>query len=288
MPAVLGGYALLERIAVGGMAEVFLATKDGRRVALKRILPHLRVPDFVTMFAEEARLLLGVSHAHVVRAHDFGVDGDVHYLAMEHVAGLTLRALIVRAAELRRPLPAQDAVALLLGACEGLHHVHQQGILHRDVTPSNLLVSWDGVVKLADFGIATVDGEADALKGKLAYMSPEQARGERLDPRSDVFSLGVCAWELLTLRRLRPRPSLKLAQSGVVPRTALPHGLEPIVYQALAKAPEDRHASARAFGEALADWLGTAGPRPAERLREYFGEPPPSLSIEVTETRKTA
>src|SRR4051812_4540238 len=216
MPALLGGYQLLERIAVGGMAEVFLATKAGpegweKCVALKRILPHLgRQPDFVTMFLEEARLAARLSHANVVQVHDFGVEGDVYFLAMEHVAGHELHALIRRAAELGRPLPIEDAVTLLLGACEGLHHVHEQGILHRDVTPSNLLVSWEGVIKLTDFGIAKMETrarmtQAGALKGKIAYMSPEQARAETLDRRSDVFSLGVCAWELLTLRRLRPQ-----------------------------------------------------------------------------------
>jgi serine/threonine-protein kinase len=285
MPAVLGGYQLLERIAVGGMAEVFLAKKRGKRVAIKRILPHLgRVPDFVRMFLEEARLLARLSHDNVVKVHDFGVDGGVHYLAMEHVAGCELEALIRRAAELGRPLPVEDALAILSGACEGLHHVHEQGIVHRDVTPSNLLVSWDGVVKLADFGIAKLEARpprGKALKGKLPYMSPEQARGERLDRRSDIYALGVCAWELFTLERLRPASDelLPAVQSGQLPADAaarLPKGLRAPVMAALAPRPEQRPATARAFGESLPR---TRKPNLAARLREFFGERPPALQF---------
>jgi serine/threonine-protein kinase len=282
VPALVGGYQLLERIAVGGMAEVFLACKLGERVALKRILPHLRrQPDFVRMFLDEARLAARLVHDNVVRVLDFGRDGGVHYLAMEHVDGLELDAIIRAAAARGRPLPIEDAVTLLIGACEGLHHVHERGIVHRDVTPSNLLVSWGGVVKLADFGIAKPEAHAATrasavLKGKLAYMSPEQAGAQPLDRRSDVYSLGVCAWELLTLRRrfvsenlmdelraaewISPSPSPSPSPSMNRP---VPPELEQVLKKALSRAPEDRFVSARAFGDALSAWLQTAGRSPS-------------------------
>ncbi|HEX4456621.1 MAG TPA: serine/threonine-protein kinase, partial [Polyangia bacterium] len=142
------------------MAEVFLARRPGprgfeKRLAVKRILPHLAAqPDFVNMFLDEARLAAQLDHPHIVHIHDFGVDGDSYYLAMEYVCGEDLARLIARAAELGPPIPLADAATILVAACEALHHAHERGVVHRDVTPANLLVSYDGVVKLADFGIA--------------------------------------------------------------------------------------------------------------------------------------
>ena len=308
VPAVLGGYQLLERIAAGGMAEVFLAHKAGpegwqKRVALKRILPHLsHQPDFVTRFLDEAQLAARLCHANVVQVYDFGVDGDVYYLAMEYVDGEPLEALIRRAAELAQPPSLSEAVTLLLGACAGLHHVHEQGIIHRDVTPSNLLLSWDGVVKLTDFGIAKLEARATqtqtgALNGKIAYMSPEQALAQPLDRRTDIYSLGVCAWELLTLGRLRSAPNelalLESVQNDKVPRVStlrpIPAALESVLARALARSPDERFATARAFGEALAGWLARTGAVPstgrlARRMRDYFGGPrtAPLLPTEPT------
>jgi eukaryotic-like serine/threonine-protein kinase len=273
VPALVGGYQLLERIAVGGMAEVFLACKLGEHVALKRILPHLRrQPDFVRMFLDEARLAGRLLHDNIVRVLDFGRDGDTYFLAMEHVDGLELDALIRAMAARRRPLPLEHAVTLLLGACEGLHHVHERGIVHRDVTPSNLLVSWDGVVKLADFGIAKPEARAPSwpavLKGKLAYMSPEQAGALPLDRRSDVYSLGVCAWELVTLRRrfAGEDPSEEVRAAEWLPPStvrAVPAGLEAVLKQALARAPDERFPSTRAFADALSGWLRVPPPSTA-------------------------
>src|SRR4051812_29192575 len=160
VPATVGGYELVRRIAVGGMAEVFLARKPGpegfeKRLALKRILPHLAAqPDFVAMFLDEARLAARLDHPHIVHIHDFGVDDGDYFLAMEYVNGEDLAGLIARARERGRPLPLADAGTILINACEALHFAHEQGVVHRDVTPANLLVSYDGVVKLADFGIA--------------------------------------------------------------------------------------------------------------------------------------
>ena len=292
MPALLGGYELLQRLAVGGMAEVFLARRVGpegfeKRVALKRILPHLATqPDFVRMFLDEARLAARLDHPHIVHLHDFGRDGDTYYLAMELVAGEDLQSIIRTGHKLSQPIAPAEAATLLVAACEALHHAHEQGVVHRDVTPSNLLVSYDGVIKLADFGIAKAESAAattvaGALKGKIAYMSPEQAGGQAIDRRSDVYSLGVCAWELLSGRRLRVAETeiemLAKVQAGEVPRLhtmrrELPRALCAIVERALAREPEARFPTARAFGEALADWSARAGlVRSEARVAAYLG-----------------
>jgi len=331
--ALVGGYQLIQRLAVGGMAEVFLARRGSERFALKRILPHLSDrAHFVSLFLDEARLAARLCHPHIVRVHDFGRDGGAWWLAMEHVAGEDLATVVARARTKRAPIAPVDAALLVAQACDGLDHAHQRGVVHCDVTPSNLLVGWDGVVKLADFGIARPEMHNCAspvgapqvhncaspfgapqvhncaspvgapevhncaspvgapevhncaspvgapevhncaspvgapAAGTRAYMSPEQARGERLDRRSDVYSLGVCAWELVTGTRLRradgPRPAPSRSR-------ALPPELLEIVSTAFEPARERRFASARAFGEALRGWLAGAAASPA-RLSAYL------------------
>jgi serine/threonine-protein kinase len=294
--ARFGGHELIQRIAVGGMAEVFLARKAGpegfeKRVALKRILPHLvDQPSFVHRFLDEARLAARLDHPHIVHVYDFGRDGDSYWLAMEHVAGEDLHSISRRARREGELMSPADVATLLAQACEGLHHAHEQGIVHRDVSPSNLLLSWDGVVKLADFGVAQTlrpDGAraTGTLEGKLAYMSPEQARGEPIDRRSDLYSLGVCGWELATGRRLRggnlePGELLGDVRRGEVPRPStvreLPRELEQILLNALDRDPARRFSTARALGEALRGWVASRGEttspaRLAAYLRRLYG-----------------
>ncbi|HEX8950705.1 MAG TPA: serine/threonine-protein kinase, partial [Polyangia bacterium] len=286
VPATLGGYELLQRLAVGGMAEVFLARRAGpdgfeKRVAVKRILPHLaKQADFVAMFLDEAKLAAGLEHPHIVHIHDFGKDGDAYYLAMEYVCGEDLSALWRRANELGAPLPFADVATILVAACEALHHAHEQGVVHRDVTPANLLVSFDGVVKLADFGIAKSQAAASraqttagTLKGKVPYMSPEQARARPLDRRSDLFSLGVVAWELLTGKRLFHRRSeldmLRAVQMSDVPplasvRPDVPPALAAAVETALEASVDDRWDDAAELAQALLAWLAAAGETPSK------------------------
>jgi eukaryotic-like serine/threonine-protein kinase len=302
--ATVGGYELLQRLAVGGMAEVFLARRPGpdgfaKRVAVKRILPHLaKQPDFVAMFLDEAKLAATLDHPHIVHIHEFGRDeghsddGDAYYLAMEYVCGEDLTALWRRANELGAPLAPADIATILVAACEALHHAHEQGIVHRDVTPANLLVSYDGVVKLADFGIAKsqqigsrVQTTVGTLKGKVPYMSPEQARARRLDRRSDLFSLGVVAWELLTGKRLFHRrnelDTLRAVQMCDVPslstvRPDIPPALAVAIENALEPKAEDRWATAAEMAHALLAWLSAAGETPskarlAETMAALFG-----------------
>ena len=276
----------MQRVAVGGMAEVFLGRRVGpdgfeKRVALKRILPHLaKQPDFVAMFLHEAKLAAGLDHPHIVHIHDFGRDGDAYYLAMEYVCGEDLSALWRRANELGAPLPVADVATILVAACEALHHAHEQGIVHRDVTPANLLVSYDGVVKLADFGIAKSQAVASraqtnvgTLKGKVPYMSPEQARARSLDRRSDLFSLGVVAWELLTGKRLFHRRSeldmLRAVQMGDVPplasvRPDIPPALAAAVETALEHDANDRWDNAAEVAQAITAAMAAAGEPPSK------------------------
>ena len=286
VPATVGGYELLQRLAVGGMAEVFLARRLGpdgfeKRVALKRILPHLaKQPDFVAMFLDEAKLAAALDHPHIVHIHDFGRDGDAYYLAMEYVCGEDLSALWRRAKELGEPLPIADVATILIAACEALAHAHAQGIVHRDVTPANLLVSYDGVVKLADFGIAKSQAAASraqttvgTLKGKVPYMSPEQARARPLDRRSDLFSLGVVAWELLTGKRLFHRRSeldtLRAVQMSDVPslasvRPEIPAALAAAIETALEHDADNRWESAAEMAQALTAAVTAAGELPSK------------------------
>jgi serine/threonine protein kinase len=268
------------------MAEVFLARRVGpdgfeKRVALKRILPHLaKQPDFVAMFLDEAKLASGLDHSHIVQIHDFGKDADAYYLAMEYVCGEDLAAIVRRANELKGRLPLADVATILVAACEALHHAHEQGVVHRDVTPANLLVSYDGVVKLADFGIAKSQQVASraqttvgTLKGKVPYMSPEQARAKPLDRRSDIFSLGVVAWELLTGTRLFHRrnelDTLRAVQMCDVPslsatRPDVPPALAAAIETALEAKAEDRWTTAAEMAQGLLAWLSSAGETPSK------------------------
>jgi serine/threonine-protein kinase len=290
----LGPYRLVRRLATGGMAEIFLARQEGkdgfaRDVVVKRILPHLAAdPEFTRMFRDEARLAALLSHPNVVHVYDFGseveADGrEVLWLAMELVRGVDLRALIFRAAEEARAtgrqgaIPPHHAAKILSFVCEALAHAHSlrvqgkpAGVVHRDVTPSNVLVSFDGAVKLADFGIAKARThrskeatEHGVVKGKPAYLSPEQARGENLDARSDLFNVGILLFEAITGEPLFPHDDFRRAQmlsaAGRIPDAERIHRLPPalakITRRALAPRREDRFSDALALRAELETYL---------------------------------
>ncbi len=213
-----GRYELLERISAGGMAEVFRARDTERDVvvALKRILPQIAEDDeFIEMFEDEARIASQLEHPHIARTLDFGKIDGAYYIAFEFVNGRDLRSLYdrcVRSGE-RPSLAFLLYVFARIG--EGLAYAHARkdasgapiSIVHRDVSPQNIIVSFDGDVKLIDFGIAKAAGKLSrtvvgTLKGKFGYMAPEQIRGTEIDSRADLFSMGICMWELLTLERL--------------------------------------------------------------------------------------
>ena len=214
----IGKYVVRRKLAEGGMAEIYLAAALGpegfeKDVVIKRVRPGLAGdPDFVRMFIAEARVASRLNHANLVHIFDFDKHEDTYYLAMEYVRGHSLWELRRRCQERGVAIPPMLVAQIGMEVARGLAYAHRLAdaghslnLVHRDVTPHNVLLSFDGAVKLTDFGIAKAGGAATTsgmLKGKFAYMSPEQGRGDGVDARTDVFALGVTLWELLTGARL--------------------------------------------------------------------------------------
>lgn len=274
----VGRYELFDRIASGGMASVHLGRLIGpagfkRTVAIKRMHEHLALdPAFVAMFTEEARLAARVTHPNVVATFDVVVDAGELFLVMDHVRGETLSRLIRAAAEAKEPIPVPIAVSIVVGMLAGLHAAHEAkdeggaplGLIHRDVSPQNVIVGADGVARLLDFGIAkatsTVESTRDDhVKGKAAYMAPEQLRREKIDRRTDVYAAGAVLWEALTSRRLFEGDAAAvvaavLHSTAPAPSTLAPHvppELDAIVLRALATDPATRYATAHEMADAL-------------------------------------
>ncbi len=305
----LGRYRLLHQLGSGGMATVWLARAEGpagleRPVAIKRIHAHLaEMESFVEMFLDEARIASNLSHPNVCAVHDVGEVGGVYYLAMEHLVGETLSSILkTLSAQHQDELATRRWHALVArmfaDACEGLHAAHaltdEHGapldVVHRDVSPSNLFVTYDGAIKVMDFGIASARGRLHqtrdgAIKGKLEYLPPEvYARDAPIDRRFDVWSLGVCLWEALTAQRLFKREGdiqtitavrgdLILPPSSVQPR--IDPALDAIVLGALERDLDRRTESARELGQALSAYVARSGERAglaelAEWMRSIF------------------
>lgn len=315
----LGPYLLVRRLARGGMAEIFLARRDGpegfsRELVVKRILPHLGADaDFVQMFLEEARVAARLAHPNVVHVYDFGAVDGQYYLAMELVRGVDLSALIRRAAERARAegrrgaLPFHHAAKLLSFVCEGLAHAHgshgddsAQRLVHRDVTPANVLISFEGAVKVADFGIAKAEQgshvertQSGIVKGKRTYLSPEQSRGERLDARSDLFNVGILLYEAVTGVPLFAAESYRHAMSelvaGRIPGERwladVPAPLVQTLRRALAPLPADRHPDALALRAELEAFL-RAWPEPSDAVE--LGAYVRALFADVVEADRVA
>jgi len=269
------------------MATVHLGRMDGaggfqKWVAIKRIHPHLvENEQIIKMFLDEARIAASISHPNVAQVFDLGSHEDTHWIAMEYLHGEPLREVLRHIMEVGPALDAPLAARIIADAAEGLHSAHELrgkdgqplNLVHRDVTPHNLFLTYDGVVKVVDFGIAKVTGrlsttQAGTLKGKIAYMAPEQIRGKAIDRRTDIFALGVVLWELTTGRRLfrmdTDLETVERVQACVVPPPSsmsydYPVELESIVMRALQKRPEDRYQTARDFSRALQQYLMQAG-----------------------------
>jgi serine/threonine protein kinase len=268
-PTIFGKYLLLERVNVGGMAEVFIAKAFGvegfeRILAIKKILPTMAEDDeFITMFIDEARISVQLNHANVVHIHELGKHDETYFIAMEYVPGRDLRTLQERYRRRKEIMPTAQAVFIASKMCEGLDYAHRKKdargqdlqIIHRDVSPQNILISYEGEVKIIDFGIAKAANrsqktQAGILKGKFGYMSPEQVRGMPIDRRSDIFAVGVILYEMLTGEKLFVGESdfstLEKVRNAEVPMPRqfnpnIPAGLEKVLLKALAREPEDRY-----------------------------------------------
>ena len=285
----IGKYELLKQLAVGGMAEIYLSRQSGpegfsKLVVIKRILPSLATQErFVHMFLDEARVAARFNHPNIVQIFDLGREDDSFYIAMEYIPGEDIKAVVRRCAKKRHKIPLEHIVKIGSGVLDGLHYAHSQktldevevGVVHRDVSPHNIIVSFQGGIKLVDFGIAKARSEISTtipgrVKGKHAYMSPEQVRGEDLDGRSDVFAVGIVMYELLTWSRLFKRSKhietlRAVCESTIRPPSqlnpAIDAELERIVLKALERDLSKRYQTAQQMQIDLEDYLLKAGLR---------------------------
>jgi len=300
-PQGFGRYVLVDKIAVGGMAEVFKAksfSEGGfeKLLVIKRILHHLSEnQEFVEMFIDEAKISVELQHPNIVQIFDFGKTGENWYIAMELVEGKDTKNILRRLAKRRKIMPPEFAMLIAHKICRGLNYAHKKNdirgnplhIVHRDISPSNIIVSYRGQVKVADFGIAkaeksTYTTKDGVLKGKFEYMSPEQARGESITPQSDVFACGIILHEMLTGRRLFKSESdmqtLERIKSGDYPKPSdinpqIPSSLDDIVMRALTSDPADRYRDAREMQNALLSALHPVSPDAVQdRLRRFMEE----------------
>ena len=280
-------YRVIERLASGGMAEVFLAESAGiegfkKNVAIKRVLPQLSEKrNFISMFLDEARLSAHLSHSNIVHVFDIGVGDDAYFIVMEYVDGADLKAVVEHGKKIGRPISVEVACLIAIKICEGLAYAHELcgndgrplSIVHRDVSPPNVLITKHGEVKIVDFGLAKASSQLeksdpDIIKGKFSYLSPEAAHGREVDHRADIFAAGIILWEMLAGRRLffgeSDYGTVKLVQKAEVPtlsaiQPAVPVELDRALGRALAREPADRYASARDFAVDLTTILFNIG-----------------------------
>jgi serine/threonine protein kinase len=282
-----GSYVLLKKVASGGMAELYKAKKSGEKgfeklLAIKMILPHLAENDeFISMFIDEAKVAAILNHQNIVQIYDLGKIEDSYCIVMEYVRGKDLRSVLSRGGKAGPHVGVEHACLITASALSGLSYAHRKrdkgrdiGIVHRDISPQNIIVSYEGEVKIVDFGIAKAatkssETRTGVLKGKLAYMSPEQARGKPLDARSDIFSMGVVLYEMLTGQRLFQGDTdldtlERVRDARVEPlptelKDDVPKELEDILLKSLSREPEGRFQSASEMEEALQGFMRKAG-----------------------------
>ncbi len=294
----LGKYQLIKRIAVGGMSEIFLASQGGlegfeRAVIVKCVRADLETDrEVLDMFLDEARTAACLKHAHIVHLYDVGEDRDIPYLAMEYIFGRDLLQICDRARQIGQELPIWFMVKVLCDALGALHYAYEVAefehrplrVVHRDISPQNIMVSFDGVTKVVDFGIAKAEArlsrtQAGILKGKYAYMSPEQVRGKPLDHRSDQFSLAVVAYEILSGTRLFQRDTdystMEAVDACDVPplkvlRKDVPRKLIGVLRRALRKQTRKRYASHAEMEQDLSPLLKGSGVEQSTQLARYL------------------
>ncbi len=311
-PERLQNYELIRKLASGGMAEVFLAKQKSvggfeRLVCVKCILPHLSEQhDFITMFHDEARIVANFNHPNIAQIIEIGIDGGRAFIAMEYVDGEDLRNLYNLQAKLGEPIPQVHAAHIAQSVAAGLHYAHERtdldgnplGVVHRDISPQNILISHDGHVKVIDFGVAKAANKMNetrvgVLKGKYAYMSPEQAMGDPIDGRTDVFALAITLYEITTGTRLFKRNNEletlhAVIECEITPPSNIIAGYDPelekILLKALSHEPDNRYPTAGEFEAALQNYLITQGyhTRP-NTLADYLSGLKSSADTESTE-----
>jgi eukaryotic-like serine/threonine-protein kinase len=280
-------YRVLDRIAAGGMAEVYRAESAGlegfkKTVAIKRVLPHLaEKKQFIGMFLDEARLSAQLNHSNCVQVFDIGVGDKTYFIVMEYVDGSDLKALLEHVAHQERRIPVSTAIFICCRICDGLAYAHDArdnrgrllGIVHRDISPPNVLITRYGEVKVVDFGLAKANSQLEhsqpgIIKGKFSYLSPEAALGEAVDARSDIFAAGIILWEMLAGRRLfsgeTDLQTVRQVQAAKIPdlkkfNPEVGPELEAVVLRALARDPRQRYQSARELGIDLNNLLFRMG-----------------------------
>lgn len=289
-----GSYLLLDRVAAGGMAEIFIARPasthaHGRLLVVKRILPSVGAdPEFLRMFRSEIEVCLGFNHPNIIQIYDFGDVWRQPYIAMEFIDGKSIRQVLIKLRTLGQHLPPEVAASVAAQAAGGLHYAHTYWnratgqhlrVIHRDVSPQNLVLSYDGNLKLIDFGIAKAETKAaeitktGKIKGKASYLAPEQTRPGPIDGRCDIFALGIVLWEMLTGERLFPSQGrsnpeilqkIRQADQWVRPPSVVnpevPPELEKIVLRALSVNPDDRFATAEDMQKELRTYIMTKHP----------------------------
>lgn len=311
-----GKFVIVGEVALGGMAEVFLGVQHGlegftKVVVIKRVMAQFSSnPDFVRMFVDEARLAARLEHPNIVRTHEFGEVAGQYYTAMEYLPGEDLTKVLNKLAISRQAMPLSVAASIIAQVCAGLQFAHDLtdtsgrplDLVHRDVNPANILLTYGGEVKVIDFGVAKTSANAQTIsgtiKGKIAYMSPEQLLGRGVDRRSDVFSVGVVLMELLTGRPLFMRDSeastiYAIMNDPIRPpsrtRPEIPAALDEIVMRALARTPADRYDSAEELGSALEGFLADQ-PKCDHRvlgrmLEDLFGTTRAQAKRSIAQTR---
>ena len=308
-----GKYILLEKIQTGGMAEIYLARKPGasgvsKFLAIKRILPqYSEQSDFIEMFKDEAKIAVNLAHANIVSIHEFGMERNTFFIAMDFVEGRNLRQILNKMKKSGVSFSIEQVLYIIKEVASGLDHAHRcidantgkpLNIIHRDMSPQNVMVSFEGEIKIVDFGIAKAETQIDStragtLKGKFSYMSPEQAEGQIVDLRTDVFALGIVLWELLandrlfvannemnTLRKVRDCqiPSLRKINPNI------PQELERIVSKALSKDKNLRYQTAAAFHRELSRFLNRQFPDFSQHDFSVFVKT--LFAAEILENRK--
>ena len=299
----IGRYSVVRHLASGGMAELYIARQEAmggfeKPVVLKLLQPRFaRNPRVVSMFLDEARLAAKLNHPTIVHVYDVADDGGLKYIAMEYIHGETIADIVTRGLDVAHYIPLEHAVHIVSETAAGLAYAHHRRepdgqvwrIVHRDVSPTNVLVSYEGQTKIVDFGIARAQHElreeSGIIPGKVPYMSPEQIRGQGVDHRSDIFSLGIILYELTLCQRLYRGPAeavmKRIVNETVTPPTAIrrdyPAALELVVMRALEKRPEDRYQSAEQMRLDLDEFLDESGLRTGNRrlglyMNQLFGQ----------------